>query len=260
MLELEEHLFERARNTIAKLRPLMDREDYNKQLGMLARDFDDGEFAFTGERCQKFIKRPDGMLYFVSLIFQCPPAEIMNLMADDSRQDEILSLMNLVLAESFPGLAEAGEETVPEEEPPPPRPAWTKPPEPEAPPQPAISAPTLPPLPPLPPRRTPSVRPVRIETPDVGPPPTPMVSTPVPNFQPASVVAAPEPEPPPDLEEGENQEIVLVPAPVQDEREMVDQAQVALQAYQEMRRKQAMEQAKHPRRQATQATPPDRMY
>lgn len=115
----EKELFRQARETLAKMRELYDRDAYNDRLDALVRKNDDGHFSLGGEFSQAAMSRPRGAIMLLALlmgttvpkpngeidIIPFPEWELMKLVA--AAPHEIDTLLKVVMRESFPNIPES---------------------------------------------------------------------------------------------------------------------------------------------------------
>lgn len=115
----EKELFRQARETLASMRPLYDREAYNDRLDALVKKNDDGHFSLGGEFSKAAMGRPRGAIMLLSLLMGTtvskpngeiditpfPEWELMKLVA--AAPDEVDTILKVVIRESFPNIPES---------------------------------------------------------------------------------------------------------------------------------------------------------
>lgn len=63
-----------------------------------------GEYEFEEDTAQAAVKTKKGTLQLAAILCGCEPGEVLAIMAHDAKRAELLSALDLVIHESFPGL------------------------------------------------------------------------------------------------------------------------------------------------------------
>jgi hypothetical protein len=95
-------LFARAREAARELKDLMTPEEWAAHLRALNHDYIQGEYAMLSPRGRSVLLTEDGLAILGPLLFGCDFGEFLGLLI--GCKEEALSLLRLVLYESFPGL------------------------------------------------------------------------------------------------------------------------------------------------------------
>ncbi len=101
----EKKFFARAKEAAAAMRELMDKADYSKHLKELNDDYISGAYAFESPKGLAALQTVSGMLILCSLLFGCDETELLQLV--NERREEVTSLIELLIRESFPVQEEA---------------------------------------------------------------------------------------------------------------------------------------------------------
>lgn len=99
----QKHLFAQARIAAGELRSLMTPEEFAKRLDQLNSDFVLGEYAIESKLGIRFLSSQTGWIWLASHIIGCEFGEVVVLLKD--RGAEIAALIQLVIAESMPGVS-----------------------------------------------------------------------------------------------------------------------------------------------------------
>ena len=96
----EDRLFAKAKEAALAMRQLMPREDYQAHLRQLNDDYIKGEYAFESARGLEVMQKVPGTVMLCSLLFGIDEMEVLKLVQE--RQEEVTSLLQLIIKESFP--------------------------------------------------------------------------------------------------------------------------------------------------------------
>lgn len=98
---LQKHLWQRAREAVYADRDHMTEQQYIERLKEVAQRWEDNEYAFTGERAQRQLKTPSGMMLLLTMISGETEESLAPLFL--ARGPEVHLLLNAVMEESFRG-------------------------------------------------------------------------------------------------------------------------------------------------------------
>lgn len=98
-------LFERARDSLGRVKAIADKDYYERKLDALTDAYLNGDFALEAELGRKALTRPGGSVLLLSILMGAadaplPEAEVINVVAQ--APDETAAVFKAVMRESFP--------------------------------------------------------------------------------------------------------------------------------------------------------------
>lgn len=108
-LAYERHLYGKAKEAAAGMRELMNGEEYRQHLKELNDSYIMGEYAFESKRGLEYMQTAPGVLALASLLFDTDEMTLMKLVGE--RPDDVSSLIQLLVKESFPAEEGVQQET-----------------------------------------------------------------------------------------------------------------------------------------------------
>lgn len=100
--KFEKRLYARARAVEAAMLEDRGSEAYQKRLDVLADAYLCGEFDIMSPRGLKFLQTLSGQAFLLSLLVDCDEKEVYGL--GIAKTQEVISLLKVIIRESFPGL------------------------------------------------------------------------------------------------------------------------------------------------------------
>lgn len=96
---IEKRLYQNAREAVYVDRDFMTSEQYVERLDKVREAYEAGEYGFFGERAQKVLQGPNGVLMLLETITDETQEDLIPLMA--ARSEEVNAVVKTVLNESF---------------------------------------------------------------------------------------------------------------------------------------------------------------
>jgi hypothetical protein len=97
---LEKRMYKKARDAVVMDREVTSPAEFMERLDKLGERYQEGEFAFEGERGQKLLQTPAGILMFLSVLCGESENELINLLS--SKSAEVQAVLKVILHESYP--------------------------------------------------------------------------------------------------------------------------------------------------------------
>jgi hypothetical protein len=107
--EFEKWLFKQAKRALSTDKDELSPEEYRQKLAALNEEFTDSAYSLMSPRGARALQSPQGMLVLSSMLFGCSQLEMAGLMVDQPQ--EVVSLIQLVMRESFPSMTNGKAET-----------------------------------------------------------------------------------------------------------------------------------------------------
>lgn len=104
----ENYLYARAKEALKQSRDMYTGREYMQAVGRLNNDFIAGKYAFLSKRGAGSLKTPQGVCKLMSLLFDVDEQEMWLLIGE--RSEDVTSLLDVIMAESFPGVADKAKE------------------------------------------------------------------------------------------------------------------------------------------------------